>query len=157
MQLASLQYVPHIDLILRALRINRERLDSKSKVAIDARLLKALLKTIAQCAPFSEDFYRETCPDIARAHAAGRIPDLRRHYVEFGFFEGRLGAPPPVDEGYYASLYPDVTQAMLCGEVKSGAEHYRNSVCAEGRIPNASLKPVVDAWMQLRRDAAGHG
>ena len=155
--MTPLQYIPHIDLILHVLRINRERLDSKSKVAVDAKLLKALLRTIVQCSPFSEEFYLETYPDIAEAYAAGQIPDLRRHYIEFGFFEGRIGALPTVDEPYYTSLYKDVGQAMLSGEIKSGAEHYIQSGCAEGRIPNAQLKPVVDAWMELLGDDAGRG
>ena len=155
--MASLQYVPHVDLFLHALRINRERLHSKSKVAIDAKLLKALLKTIVQCAPFSEEYYLETYPDIAEAYAAGQISDLRRHFVEFGYFEGRVGAAPPVDEAYYTSLYKDVGQAMLSGDIKSGAEHYQGPGCAEGRVPNAQLKPVVDAWMELLGDDAGRG
>jgi hypothetical protein len=153
--LASLQYVPHIELFLHALRINRERLNSKSKVAVDAKLLKALLKTIVQCAPFSEEYYLETYPDIAAAWAAGQIPDPRRHYIEFGYFEGRVGAPPPVDEAYYTSLYKDVGQAMLSGEIKTAAEHYEDSGCAEGRIPNAQLKPIIDEWAELLDDDAG--
>ena len=155
--MTSLQYVPHIDLILQVLRINRERLNSKSKVAIDAKLLKALLRTIVQCTPFSEEFYLESYPDIAEAYAAGQIPDLHRHYVEFGYFEGRTGAPAPVDEAYYANLYKDVGQAMLTGDVKSAAEHYLHSGSAEGRIPSPQLKPVVDSWMELLGDDAGRG
>src|ERR1019366_6054489 len=115
---------------LQALHINRDRLNSKSKVAIDAKLLKALLKTIVQCAPFSEEFYLEAYADIAEAYAAGQIPDLHRHYIEFGYFEGRVGAPGEVDEAYYTNLYKDVGQAMLSGDVKSGAEHYQESGCA---------------------------
>jgi hypothetical protein len=157
MQLTSLQYVPHVDLFLQALRINRERLNSKSKVAIDAKLLKALLKTIVQCAPFSEEFYLEAYADIAEAYAAGQIPDLHRHYIEFGFFEGRVGAPAPVDEAYYTNLYKDVGQAMLSGEVKSGAEHYIEQGSAEGRIPNLQLKPVVESWMDVLGGDAGRG
>lgn len=36
-------YIPHIDLLLQALRVNRDRLNSKSKIAIDAKLLKTLM------------------------------------------------------------------------------------------------------------------
>jgi hypothetical protein len=156
-QLPPLQYVPHIDLLLQVLRINRERLNSKSKIAIDAKLLKALLKTIVECTEFSEEFYLETYPDIAEAYAAGQIPDLRRHYIEFGFFEGRIGAPPPVDEAWYTSQYKDVGQALMTGELGSGAEHYLQSGSAEGRVPNAQLKPLVDQWMELLAGDAGRG
>jgi hypothetical protein len=155
--LAALQYVPHIDVLLQALRINRERLDSKSKVAIDAKLLKSLLRTIAECMPFSEKFYLETYPDLAEAYTAGQIPSLREHFIELGFFEGRFGAPPPVDEAYYTNLYKDVGQALLRGDVKSGAEHYQRSGHAESRVPSAQLKPFVDAWVSVLRDDAGRG
>jgi hypothetical protein len=146
------EYLPHIDLLLQALRINRERLNSKSKVAIDARLLRALIQAIVARAPFSEEFYLETYPDIAKAHAAGTIPDPQQHYVEAGFFEGRLGAPPPVDEGFYTSLYKDVAQAVTRGDIPSATEHYLRQGATEGRLPNRQIKPEVDFWMSILRD-----
>ncbi|MBU6498638.1 MAG: hypothetical protein KGJ41_10160 [Rhodospirillales bacterium] len=148
------EYVPHIDLLLQALRINRERLSSKSKIAIDARLLRALLAGLAAAQPFSEAFYLETYPDIAEAFAAGQIDDLQRHFVDHGFFEGRLGAAPQVDEEYYVSAYEDVAGAVRRGDVASGMEHYLRSGAAEGRVPNARLKPEIEAWVAvLRADA----
>ena len=117
------EYLPHIDLLLSALRINRERLDSAAKVAVDARLLRGLIVAMVARAPFSEEFYLETYPDIAEAHAAGRIADPRRHFVEVGFFEGRLGVSPGVDEQFYLSLYRDVAQAVARGDVASAADH----------------------------------
>ena len=155
--MAQLPYVPHIDLFLRALRINRERLDSKSKVAIDAKLVKALLRTIVECAPFSEQFYLETYPDIAEAYAAGGIADLKQHYVEHGYFEGRIGAPVDVDEEYYANHNEDVVAAMTRGNLESITQHYQQSGYAEGRIPSAALESVVEEWLSVLRDGAGRG
>jgi hypothetical protein len=149
-----MDYLPHIDLFLRALRINRERLSSRSKVAIEARLLRHLLRTLAEQAPFSEDFYLRNNPDVAEAHAKGQIGDLRAHYLEHGYFEGRPAAPPPVDEAFYAATYADVADAIRRGEVASGAEHYTRSGAAEGRLPNPEMKPVVDGWMAVLRDEA---
>ncbi len=153
--MAQLPYVPHIDLFLQALRINRERLNSRSKVAVDAKLLKLLLQTIVECAPFSEEFYLQNYPDIAEAHAAGDLTDLRQHFVEHGYFEGRIGAPIEVDAAYYTRLYQDVGQAVLRGEVKSVAQHFRQSGYAEGRIPRATLEPVVERWLSVLRDGTG--
>jgi hypothetical protein len=149
-----MNYLPHVDIFLRALRINRERLTSKSKVAIDAKLLRRLLQALVEQAPFSEDFYLEHNPDIAEAHAQGKIENLHAHYVEQGYFEGRPGAPPQVDEGFYASAYQDVAEAIRRGDVKSGAEHYMRSGAAEGRLPNPQLKPVIETWMNVLRDEA---
>ena len=148
----SLDYVPHVDLLLQALRINRERLNSKSKIAIDAKLLRTLLQSLVERMEFSEEFYLETYPDIAEAYAAGQIPDLRRHFIDLGFFEGRVGFPPGVDEAYYTGLYKDVGAAVERGDIASAAEHYLRSGAAEGRVPNARLKPVIDGWTSVLRD-----
>jgi hypothetical protein len=149
-----MQYIPHIDLLLQALRINRERLDSKAKIAIDAKLLKHLLQALIASLPFSEEFYLETYPDIAEAYAAGKIPDLRRHYIELGFFEGRMGMRPQVDEAFYNGIYSDVAAAVQRGDVKSAVDHYMRSGAAEGRIPNAAMKMAVEGWVDVLRNDA---
>lgn len=146
------EYLPHIDLLLQSLRINRERLGSRSKIAIDAKLLKALIQAVVARLPFSDEFYLETNPDIADAHAAGTIPDLRRHYIESGYFEGRFGAPPEVDEGFYTAQYKDVGQAVARGDIDSAQEHYLRSGAAEGRVPNRAAKAEVDYWTSILRD-----
>jgi hypothetical protein len=151
--LESSGYFPHLDVVLQAMRISRERLNGRSKVAIDAKLLRRILQCVAMHLPFQEEFYRRSYPDIAQAAAAGHIPDLHRHFVETGFFEGRLGAPPPVDEAFYCATYKDVAAAIARGEVRSGAEHYLRSGAAEGRVPSADLKPEIDGWMGLLRVA----
>ena len=143
------QLLPPIDLLLRALRINRERLDSTSRIAIDAKLLRALLQGAVGGQPFDEAFYLETYPDIAAAHASGDIPDL--HHVETGYFEGRAGVPTAVDEDYYTQTYRDVGLAVQRGDVKSGAEHYLRSGAAEGRVPSPDLKPAIDWWAAVLR------
>ena len=145
-------YIPHIDLLLQALRINRDRLNSKSKVAIDAKLLKTLLQAMMANAPFSEEFYKKNYPDLAAANAGGQIPDLHRHFIETGFFEGRFGAPPAVDEAYYTSTYKDVGQAVLKGDVVSGTEHYLRSGASEGRVPNEEIRTELEAWMLVLRE-----
>jgi hypothetical protein len=155
--LQTIDYVPHVDLLLQALRVNRERLNSKSKIAIDAKLLRTLLQTMVSSLEFSEEFYLETYPDIAEAYAAGQIPDLRRHFIDLGFFEGRMGFPPAVDEAYYTSLYKDVGAAVQRGEITSATEHYLRSGASEGRIPNAQMKPVVDSWSSVLRDELARG
>ncbi len=142
-------------MFLKALRINRERLFSKSKVAVDARILRQLLQTIAASAPFSEAFYLEQNPDIAEAHAKGLISDLHAHFIEQGYFEGRTGSSPPVDERYYIAAYPDVAEAVRRGDVASGSEHYHRSGATEGRIPNSQVKREIEVWAAALRDDNG--
>ena len=150
-------YLPHIDLLLQALRINRERLASRSKIAIDARLLRALLQALAATLPFSSEFYLKTYPDVADAYAAGKIPDLHQHFIESGYLEGRQGHAPEVDEDYYRATYRDVAQAVEKGELVSGTEHYLRSGAAEGRAPNQPTQLAIDSWMSLLRDDSARG
>lgn len=145
-------YLPHVKLLLDSMRVNRERLNSKSKIAIEAKLLRTLLQMIILNLPFSVEFYKERYPDLAEAHTTGQIPDLHRHFIESGYFEGRLGAAPPVDETFYTELYPDVAAAVEHEELSSGAEHYMRAGAAEGRVPNAGLRPTVGFWNSLLRD-----
>ncbi|MDE2334861.1 MAG: hypothetical protein KGK10_10030 [Rhodospirillales bacterium] len=145
-------YVPHIDLILQALRVGRDRLGSRAKIAIDARLLRKLLMTLASTLPFDETFYRANYPDLAEAHASGAIRDLRTHFVEVGFLEGRIGSRPEVDEAFYTTTYPDVAQAILRGDVPSGTEHYMRAGIAEGRVPNPAQLEAIESWFSVMRD-----
>lgn len=145
-------YIPHIDLLLQALRVNRDRLNSKSKIAIDAKLLKTILQAMVAGAPFNEAFYKQNYPDLAAAQASGAIPDLHKHFIETGYFEGRFGSAPPVDEAYYTSTYKDVGQAVLKGDVTSGTEHYLRSGASEGRVPNEEIRSELEAWMLVLRE-----
>jgi hypothetical protein len=145
-------YIPHIDLLLQALRVNRDRLNSKSKIAIDAKLLKTILQVMVAGAPFNEAFYKQNYPDLAAAQDSGAIPDLHKHFIETGYFEGRFGAAPPVDEAYYTSTYKDVGQAVLKGDVTSGTEHYLRSGASEGRVPNGEIRSELEAWMVVLRE-----
>lgn len=141
--------LPHIDMLLRALRVGRERLLGQSKIAVDARLLRALIQCAMEHAPFDAAFYLATYPDIEAAYAAGKIPDLHRHFVETGYLEGRCGAPPAFDEAFYVLTYRDVALALKQGDIASAREHYIRSGAAEGRNPSPALGGEVAFWSEM--------
>ena len=114
--LQQVDYFPHIEILLHAMRINRERLNGRSKIAVDAKLLRRLVELAVSQLPFSSEFYERTYHDIAEARAAGKIADLHKHFIETGFFEGRLGAEPSMDEAYYRGAYRDVALAVQRGD-----------------------------------------
>lgn len=144
-------YFPHIDLLLQSMRIDRDRLNRRGKVAIDARLLRRIIQSVVARLPFSAEFYAATYPDIAAAAAAGQIPDLHRHFVETGFFEGRMAVPPPVNEAQYRAAYMDVAEAVAEGRIASGADHYMRAGAAEGRVPAEALAAEIAQWMSVLR------
>ena len=59
-------YFPHLDLLLKAMRIDRDRLNGRGKVAIDAQLLRRIIQSAIERQPFSAAFYRETYPGHRR-------------------------------------------------------------------------------------------
>ncbi len=142
-------YLPHVDLMLSALRITKDRLDSRSKVAVPAGLMKRLLTEVARAMPFDKAFYRTTYPDLAQARDAGKVKDLHLHFIETGYLEGRFASAPSVDEAFYLQSNPDVRQAVASGQLKSGAEHYLRSGAAEGRSPRADLSDEIQRWRDL--------
>lgn len=150
--LSQPMFLPHIYLLLQSLRISHDRLNSRSKVAIDTRLLRTLLQSLARQLVFNAEFYLRNNPDIAVAHAAGTITNLHEHFLESGFFEGRFGAEPPVDEIFYAASYPDIGAAIDRGDVVSGSDHYMRSGAAEGRVPNEGMQSEVQRWAAVLSD-----
>ena len=149
---AQTAFLPHIDLLLQSMRISRERLCSRSKVAINTRLLRTLLHALAGQLPFDPDFYLAQNDDVAAAYETGEITDLRRHFIESGFIEGRFGAPPEVDETFYADTYKDIGAAIRRGDILSATEHYVRAGAAEGRIPCEAMRPEVQRWAAALSD-----
>lgn len=147
----SASFLPHIDTLLQALRVSRDRLDSRSKIAVDTRLLVHVLRQIVAAMPFDEAYYLTTYNDVADAHNRGEIGDLHRHFVEAGFFEGRLGADPEVNAEYYLATYPDVGRAIAAGQIASAEDHYVQRGAAEGRAPNPDCAPQIEYWMTVLR------
>ena len=150
--MSSRRYVPHVDMLLRSLRITKERLNSKSKIAIDTELLREILGLAVGGLPFSAKFYTGTYADIADAHSSGKIADLRRHMTETGYYEGRMGSPPLVDEAFYVSRYPDVGAAIESGAIADATEHYIRAGAAEGRIPRPALQDEINHWNRILLD-----
>lgn len=147
--MAAANYLPHAAQLLQSLRISRERLATRSKVAIGTPLLRALLREAIRNMPFDASFYRQANPDIDAAWRAGQIGDLHEHYVESGYLEGRVGTPPPVDEAFYLNTYADVSEALRRGDITSAREHYILSGAAEGRLPSPALRPLLDHWAAI--------
>src|SRR4051812_8296500 len=71
-------------------------------------ILKILLRSVA----VDEAWYLSQYPDIAEAVAGGELKSARQHFIDTGYFEGRLPGPLKVDEAWYLSEYPDVAEGI---------------------------------------------
>ena len=97
-------------------------------------------------------WYLARNPDIAQAIAAGATASAKQHFVEHGYFEGRLPFPIVVDERWYLSQNPDVCESVRKGAVKSAQCHFDTDGYREGRLPLAldGAGPCREARAPLR-------
>ena len=82
-----------------------------------------------------EDWYLAQNPDIAEAIRAGTTESAKRHFVEYGYFEGRLPFHIAVDERWYLLQNPDVAENVRRGVVESAQRHFELNGYREGRLP----------------------
>ncbi len=80
-----------------------------------------------------ETWYISEYPDIAEAIAAGEVKSGRQHFIDSGYFEGRLPAPLEIDEAWYLAEYPDVAEGIERGEIQSALQHFIEHGHEEGR------------------------
>ena len=141
--------LPHGRVLLDGLVLTFERLRSSSKVAVSLPLLRAIISVTVSKMPFDPTFYLETYPDIREAYEAGHITDLRTHFIDTGYFEGRFGTEPAFDEPFYRSTYPDVVEALTTSETNSFFDHYLRAGAFEGRHANAVDQENAKQWTKL--------
>jgi hypothetical protein len=75
------------------------------------RMIKLLLSAIE----VDEAWYIKQYPDVSEAIAQGKIKSASQHFVDNGYFEGRLPFPIEVDETWYQKEYPDVAESVRKG------------------------------------------
>ncbi len=139
-------YVPHYDAILHAIGTSREELNGKAEIEIPITLLKFLLQSAVMNGEFNLPGYLAANRDIQDAAKKGQVPDPKKHYINFGFFEGRRGATPAVDESWYRRTYPDIAAAVRKGDIASGNEHFNTIGAEEFRAPSAEYVADATDW-----------
>jgi hypothetical protein len=106
-----------------------------ARFEVSRPLLIELLRPMFHALRFDPGWYQSAYPDIAVAHRAGTLSDLKAHYCEFGFFEHRLPCLVRVDESFYPSEYPDIGTAIAEGRIASAQWHFETFGFREGRLP----------------------
>jgi hypothetical protein len=135
--------------LLNALNLTPERLWSGSKIALPLSVVRLLLSVAISNLPFDETFYKDTYPDLADAYSSGSITNLRKHFNEQGYLEGRFGVRPNVDEKFYTQTYDDVAIAISRGQIGSGYEHYVGRGASEGRFANSEEMNLLKPWLEV--------
>jgi hypothetical protein len=110
---------------------------SKGKVTatVSYEDLLALIKRLLTVVDVDEDWYLVQYPDVAQAIARGQVASARQHFIDSGYFEGRLPFPISVDEKWYLANYPDVAASVRAGGEPSAQAHFVQGGYREGRLP----------------------
>lgn len=141
-----LAYFPAKAIIDDVVGVDLGTSDPEKQVSVPVSVLRLLIQAALENVPFEEDRYVSSYPDLERAWQSGEIQDLRQHFIEVGYFEGRTGNRATVDEGWYLNRYKDVALAVREGHVSSVQEHYNSAGEREWRAPNEAAAPLVQAW-----------
>ena len=128
-----MKYLPPFDLIRRSIEISTVRGELRVNVSYEdfVKILKKMIVGIE----VDEDWYLRTYEDIAKAIRDGIVKSAQQHFVDDGYFEGRLPFAMRVDERWYITQYPDVADSVRKGVVVSGQSHFDEDGYREGRLP----------------------
>ncbi len=128
-----MKYLPRFDLVRRSVEISTIRGELRVNVSYDEFV--RLLKRMIVGTDVDEEWYLRTYEDIAKAVREGLIRSAQHHFVEDGYFEGRLPFPMKVDERWYMNQYPDVADSIRRGDIASAQTHFDEDGYREGRLP----------------------
>ncbi|MBV9735715.1 MAG: hypothetical protein JO209_07370 [Acidisphaera sp.] len=102
-------------------------------VSVDA--IKEVIRLLLRSVPVDEAWYRGRYEDVAAAIKAGMYRSAKHHFVEEGYFEGRLPAAQQIDERWYIRQNQDVAEGLRNGDFASAQEHFLKFGYQEGRAP----------------------
>jgi hypothetical protein len=95
-----------------------------------------VLKLLLRAVDVDQEWYLSSYPDVASAVERGLYKSAKHHFIEEGYFEGRMPCEVDVDEGWYKSEYVDVAAGIESGRIRSAQEHFAAHGYIEGRLPS---------------------
>ena len=128
-----MNYLPPFELIRRSIEISTVR--GELRVNVSYENFVGLLRTMIRGIDVNEAWYGRTYEDIGKAINDGIIRSAKQHFINDGYFEGRLPFPMTVDERWYLAENPDVADSIRSGVVASAQEHFDKDGYREGRLP----------------------
>ena len=128
-----MKYLPPFELIRRSIEISTVR--GELRVNLSYENFVDILRTMIRGVEVDEAWYARTYEDIGNAVKGGALRSSKQHFVDDGYFEGRLPFPIRVDERWYLTQNPDVADSIRKGAVESAQEHFIKDGYREGRLP----------------------
>jgi hypothetical protein len=129
----NVRYLPPFELIRRSIEISTVR--GELRVNVSYEDFVAILRTMIRGIEVDEAWYARSYEDIGNAVNNGIVGSSKQHFVDDGYFEGRLPFPILVDERWYLTENPDVAESISKGAVVSAQDHFEKDGYREGRLP----------------------
>lgn len=130
---ATVKYIPPFELIRRSIEIATVR--GELRVNVSYEEFVKILRTMISGIEINEAWYLATYEDIASAIRQGIVHSAKQHFVDDGYFEGRLPFPIVVDDRWYLGQNPDVATSIREGVVPTAQAHFDEDGYREGRLP----------------------
>jgi hypothetical protein len=128
-----LKYLPPFEVLKTYLTLTNVKGELMVSCSYDN--LIQMLRQVIIGVEVDERWYLERYPDIAEAIQQGLVESARLHFVNDGYFEGRLPFPIRVDERYYLQQNPGIANYVRDGMLESGQQHFDENGYVEGRLP----------------------
>jgi hypothetical protein len=127
------KYLPPFELIRRSIEISTVR--GELRVNVSYEDFVGILRTLIRGVEVDEAWYARIYEDIGNAVKDGILRSSKQHFIDDGYFEGRLPFPMQVDERWYLTENPDVADSIRKGVVDSAQDHFDRDGYREGRLP----------------------
>lgn len=128
-----MKYLPPFELIRRSVEISTVR--GELRINVSYENFVAILRQLIRGIEVDEAWYARAYEDIGNAVKDGHVQSAQDHFVNDGYFEGRLPFAINVDEKWYLAENPDVADSVRNGSVTSAQEHFDKDGYLEGRLP----------------------
>ncbi|MBS0559482.1 MAG: hypothetical protein JSR21_05455 [Proteobacteria bacterium] len=127
------KYLPPFDLIRRQVEITTVR--GALRVSIAYEDFIQIIRILVAETEVDEAWYLSQYPDVAKAVREGKVQSAKQHFVDDGYFEGRLPCQLHVNEAWYLEQNPDVAEGIRQGLFNSATQHFVSDGHREGRRP----------------------
>lgn len=129
-----MQYLPPIDAVKAKLTFSSGK--NGVKVSLDYDEFINIIRLYLRGVTVDENWYFNKYPDVKEAVENGTFRSAAHHFLENGYFEGRLPFPLEVNEEWYLREYQDVRAEIKAGNLTSALAHYLDHGYTEGRLPD---------------------
>ena len=128
-----MRYLPPFEFLKS--KATTDTVNGQTMVHMSHDLLVEMLRSIIVNIDIDEAWYLQRYPDVASAVKAGTFKSAKDHFVNNGYFEGRMPFQIKVDESYYLNRNPEVAEFVKREQLANGQQHFDENGYLEGRKP----------------------